>query len=97
MTITSFAYHSQLSFDINFSKPLELTPLEQALLLLLENIDWSQFERENPRKQKGRPPSIDAYTMMVLIMYGRRQGKYCSREVEAFAIRDLFLLSLFDG
>ena len=97
MTITSFAYHSQLSFDINFSKPLELTPLEQALLLLLENIDWSRFERENPRRQKGRPPSVDAYTMMVLILYGRIQGKHSCRELEAFAKRDLFLLTLFDG
>lgn len=97
MTITNFSYHSQLSFDINFSQSLELTNLEKSLLFLLENVDWNRFECEKPSKQKGRPNVVDAYTMMLLILYGRIQGKYSSRELENLAKRDLFLLTAFDG
>jgi transposase len=97
MTITNFSNHSQLSFDINYSKSLELTSLEQSLLVLLENIDWKVFEREKSTKKKRRSRSIDAYTMMLLILYGRTQGKHSCRELESLAKRDLFLLTVFEG
>lgn len=97
MNITDFKYHSQLSFDFNYSKPLQLSALEVSILTLLENMDFSCFEREKESNKKGRNVYLDAYTMMVIILYARVNGCYSSREIERLCSRDIFLHSVLDG
>lgn len=97
MNIADFRYHSQLSFDFNYSKPLELTALEVSILKLLEDMDFSCFEREEERRKKGRTANLDAYTMMVIILYARANGCYSSRETERLGSRDIFIHSVLAG
>ena len=91
MDITRFRFHNQLYLGLDYSIPLELTPVESAILALLQGIDYSLFDRESPNPSMGRPCSVDAYTMMVVIVYGRTQGKYSCRSLESLCRRDLFL------
>lgn len=97
MNIAGFKYHSQLSFDFNYSKPLKLSSLEVSVLSLLENMDDSCFEREPDGKKPGRPACLDAYTMMVIILYARVNGRYSSRDIERLCGRDIFIHSVLDG
>ena len=97
MNITEFRNHSQLSFDLNYSKPLELLPVEQAILKLLENMDFRCFDAELEKEVSGRPRAVDYYTMMLIIIYGRTQGKYSCRELQALCKRDVFLLASLGG
>ena len=97
MNITDFRNHSQLSFSLNYSRPLELLPVEQAILKLLEGMDFRHFEVELEKEVSGRPRSIDHYTMMLIILYGRSQGKYSCRELAALCRRDVFLMTALDG
>jgi transposase len=64
---------------------------------LLQGIDYSLFDRESPNPSMGRPCSVDAYTMMVVIVYGRTQGKYSCRSLESLCRRDLFLHAVLEG
>ncbi len=97
MNIADFKHHSQLHFDINCSMPLELTPLEVSILKLLENTDFSSFENEKGSRKKGRAACLDAYTMMIIILYARANGCYSSRSIERLCRRDIFLYSILDG
>lgn len=92
MNFTSFSKHSQLFLDLNISIPFEVTEHEAALMLLLQNLDYSQFDRE--KKKSGRPNAADPYTMMLILLYARIQGRYSSRTVENLCKRDIFLLKI---
>ncbi|NQT58598.1 MAG: IS1182 family transposase [Bacteroidetes bacterium] len=95
MNITSFPQHNQLFLDLNISIPFELAEQETALLLLLQNLDYCKFFP--PKKKTGRPSALDPYTMMIILLYARTQGKYSSRELERLCTRDLFLIKVLDG
>ena len=97
MNITDFKYHSQLSFSMNCSRPLELFPTERAIIMLLEKMDFRWFEVESEKKVSGRPRVVDYYTMMVIVLYGKTQGKYSCREIAALCRRDMFLMAVLDG
>ncbi len=97
MNITDFKSHGQLSFSMNYSRPLEIFPAERAIIMLLEKMDFRWFDAELEKQVSGRPRAVDHYTMMVIILYGRTQGKYSCRELAALCKRDLFLLSVLDG
>jgi transposase len=96
MNITSFPHHKQLPLDLNLPISFEFTEHESALMLMLEHLDYSRFS--TPIKGKtGRPRAADAYTMVLILVYARMQGKYSCREVERLCKRDLFLLKILDG
>ncbi|HKM06749.1 MAG TPA: transposase, partial [Sphaerochaeta sp.] len=97
MNITDFRYHGQLSFSMNHSIPLELFPTERAIIMLLQKMDYRWFEAELEKKVSGRPRVVDYYTMMVIVIYGKTQGKYSCREIAALCRRDVFLLAILDG
>ncbi|MBF9019034.1 MULTISPECIES: IS1182 family transposase [unclassified Oceanispirochaeta] len=92
MNLTSFSQHQQLFLDLNISIPFEVTDHEAALLILLQNLDYSDFHL--PKKKSGRPHAADPYTMMLIIIYARIQGRFSSREVERLCKRDIFLLQI---
>lgn len=92
MNLTAFSRHRQLFLDLNISLPFEVTEHEAALMLLLQNLDYSQFYL--PGKKSGRPRAADPYTMMLILLYARIQGRFSSREVERLCRRDLFLLQI---
>lgn len=92
MNLTAFSNHKQLFLYLNLSIPFELTDQEAALILLLQKLDYSQFYK--PKKRSGRPPAADPYTMMLILLYARTQGRYSSRAVERLCKRDLFLLQI---
>lgn len=91
----SFHSQRQLFLDMNLTIPLDLTPQEKAILLLLQKLDYSGFYID--KKKSGRPLAADPYTMMVVILYARVQQKYSSRDIERLCKRDLFLLKVLDG
>jgi transposase len=92
VNITAFSNHKQLFLDLNISIPFEVTEHEAALMIMLQSQDYSQF---TPLKKKsGRPRSADPYTMMLILLYARTQGKFSSRDVERLCKRDLFLLQV---
>ncbi|QEN04372.1 IS1182 family transposase [Thiospirochaeta perfilievii] len=95
MYITDFSNHKQSYLDLNISIPLKVTDHEAALMLMLQGLDYSKFEK--PKKKSGRPPAVDSYTMMLILLYARTQGKYSSRDTEKLCKRDLFLLKVLDG
>ena len=95
MHITTFSHHKQLFLDLNLSIPFDLTDREAALILLLQNLDYSRFSP--PKQKSGRPPAVDAYTMLLILTYARTQGKFSSRDVERLCTRDLFLVKVLDG
>lgn len=90
-----FNGQTQLFLDLNLTIPLDLTPHEQAILLLLQKLDYSEFYIE--KKKSGRPLAVEPYIMMVIIIYARVQQKYSSRDMERLCNRDLFLLRVLDG
>ena len=92
MNITAFSNHKQLFLDLNIAQPFEVTAHESALMLILQNLDYSNFDK--PKKKSGRPPAVDTYTMMLILLYARTQGKYSSRDLERLCKRDLFLLQV---
>jgi transposase len=85
----------QLYLDMNLAIPLNLTPKEQAILLLLQKLDYSEFFIE--KKKEGRPLAVEPYTMMVIILYARIKQQYSSRDMEELCHRNLFLLRILDG
>ena len=91
----SFSGQTQLFLDLNLTIPLDLTPQEKAILLLLQKLDYSEFYTE--KKRAGRPLAAEPYIMMVIIIYARIQQKYSSRDIERLCKRDLFLLKVLDG
>lgn len=92
MNLTTFSNHKQLFLDLNLSIPFEVTDNEAALMILLQNQDYSHFF---PLKKKtGRPRAADPYTMMLILLYARTQGKFSSRDVERLCKRDIFLLKI---
>ena len=95
MNLTSFSQHRQLFLDLNISIPFEVTEHEAALMILLQNLDYSGFDL--PKKKSGRPYALDPYTMVLIIIYARTQGRYSSRDVERLCRRDLFLLQILGG
>ncbi|NPD75593.1 transposase, partial [Oceanispirochaeta sp. M1] len=95
MNLTSFSQYQQLSLDLNISIPFEVTDHEAALLILLQNLDYSDFDIQ--KKKSGRPNAVDPYTMVLLILYSRTQGRYSSRQVEHLCKRDLFLTQILQG
>jgi len=95
MNNITFPCQTQLFLDLNLTIPLDLTPQEKAILLLLQKLDYSDFYIE--KKKAGRPLAADPYTMMVIIIYARVQQKYSSRDMERLCKRDLFLLKVLDG
>lgn len=95
MNLTSFSQHQQLFLDLNLSIPLEVTTEEASLLMLLQNLDYSDFEVQ--KKKSGRPNVVDPYTMIILILYSRTQGRYSSRGVEHMCKRNLFLVQILQG
>lgn len=92
MNLTSFSQHQQLFLYLNISIPFEVTEHEAALLLLLQNLDYSCFHI--PKKKSGRPHAADPYTMVLILVYARIQGRFSSREVERLCKRDIFLLRI---
>lgn len=80
MNITDFSNHKQSYLDLNISIPFEVTDHEAALILLLQNLDYSCFNK--PKKKSGRPPAVDIYSMMLIVLYSRTQGRYSSRTIE---------------
>jgi len=92
VNLTPFSQHQQLSLDLNISIPLEVTEHEAALLVLLQNLDYSGFHL--PKKKFGRPHAADPYTMLLILIYARIQGRFSSREVERLCKRDIFLLQI---
>ncbi|MDC7218412.1 MAG: transposase [Spirochaetales bacterium] len=90
-----FSGQTQLFLDLNLTIPLDLTPQEQAILLLLQKLDYSEFYIE--KKKAGCPLAVEPYIMMVIIIYARVQQKYSSRDMERLCNRDLFLLRVLDG
>lgn len=95
MNITVFSNHKQLYLDLKISLPFEVTDQEAALMLLLQKLDYSNFNK--PKKKSGRPPAVDAYTMMLILLYARTQGRFSSRDIERLCKRDLFLIQVLDG
>jgi len=95
VNLTSFSQHTQLFLDMNISIPFEVTEHEAALLILLQNLDYSGFEL--PKKKSGRPHAVDPYTMVLIILYARTQGRFSSRDVERLCKRDLFLVQILQG
>lgn len=95
MNLTSFSQHRQLFLDLNISIPFEVTEHEAALMILLQNLDYSGFEL--PKKKTGRPCALDPYTMVLIVIYARIQGHFSSRAVERLCKRDLFLLQILKG
>lgn len=95
MNTIPFPCQAQLFLDLNLTIPLDLTPQEKAILLLLQKLDYSAFYLD--KKKSGRPLAADPYTMMVIIVYARVQQKYSSRDMERLCKRDLFLLKVLDG
>lgn len=95
MNITAFTNHKQLFLDLNIAQSFEVTDHEAALLLLLQHLDYSKFDK--PKKKAGRPHAVDPYTMMLILLYARSQGKFSSRHTEHLCKRDLFLLRVLDG
>lgn len=95
MDFTAFPLQKQLFLDLNLSLPFEMTEHESALVLLLQNLDYSQFDL--PKKKSGRPRALDPYTTMLILLYARTQGKLSSRAVEHLCTRDLFLLKVLGG
>lgn len=91
----SFSGQTQLFLDLNLTIPLDLTPQEKAIMLLLQKLDYSEFYTE--KKKVGRPLAAEPYIMMVIIIYARIQQKYSSRDIERLCKRDLFLLRVLDG
>ncbi len=61
MNLTAFSQHRQLFLDLNISIPFEVTEHEAALMILLQNLDYSQFEQ--PKQKSGRPRAVNSYTM----------------------------------
>ena len=53
MNLTSFSQHQQLFLDLNISIPFNVTEHEAALMILLQNLDYSCFDL--PKKKSGRP------------------------------------------
>ncbi len=92
MNLTAFSNHKQLFLDLNIRVPFEVTEHEAALIILLQNLNYSQFY--HPKKKSGRPRATDPYTMMLILLYARTQGKYSSRDVEHLCKRDIFLLQI---
>lgn len=92
MNLTAFSRHRQLFLDLNISLPFEVTDHEAALMLLLQNLDYSHFDL--PKKKSGRPRAADPYTMILILLYARIQGRFSSREVEKLCKRDLFLIQI---
>lgn len=95
MNLTSFSRHEQLYLDLNISIPFEVTEHEAALMILLQNLDYSRFNL--PKKKSGRPRAADPYSMILIILYARIQGRFSSRDVERLCKRDLFLLKILRG
>lgn len=95
MNLTSFPQHQQLFLDLNISIPFNVTEHEAALMILLQNLDYSCFDL--PKKKSGRPCLLDPYTMVLIIIYARTQGRYSSRETERLCHRDLFILQILGG
>lgn len=95
MNITAFSNHKQLFLDLNIAQPFEVTDHEGALLLLLQNLDYSVFDK--PKKKSGRPSAVDPYTMILILVYARSQGRFSSRHTEHLCKRDLFLQRILDG
>ncbi len=92
MNLTAFSQHRQLFLDLNISIPFEVTEHEAALMILLQNLDYSQFEQ--PKQKSGRPRAVNSYTMMLILLYARIHGRFSSRDVERLCKRDLFLLQI---
>lgn len=95
MNLTSFSQHRQFFLDLNISIPFEVTAHEAGLMLLLQNLDYSEFDL--PKKKSGRPCALDPYRMVLIIIYARIQGHFSSRSVERLCKRDLFLLQILEG
>lgn len=95
MNLTSFSHHQQFFLDLNISIPFDVTEHEAALMILLQNLDYHGFDL--PKKKSGRPCTFDPYTMVLIIIYARTQGRYSSRETERLCKRDLFLLQILGG
>jgi len=97
MNITSFGSHSQLHLHISYGIPLELSPREEAILTLLKHARFDRFTSGRKKRGAGRPQAADAYTMMVIILYARAEGRYSCRGIARLCARDLFLHAVLDG
>jgi transposase len=86
-----------LHLHISYGIPFELSPSEAAILTLLEHARFDLFTSRRKKGVSGRPQAVDAYTMMVILLYARAEGRYSCRGIARLCTRDLFLQAVLDG